>query len=57
MAQGCGSPSIPKRKVVTDLLGLHTKATFPCLGLITFQLLPLSTILHPKNAKHFIKIT
>lgn len=29
MAEGCGSPSIPKRRVVTDLLGLQAKASFP----------------------------
>lgn len=55
MSEGCDSPSIPKRRAVTNFLVLHAKAAFPYLGMITCQLLPLWAIFHPKNAKHFNK--
>lgn len=38
-----------------NLLGLHSQATFPCLGVIMLTLSSMDH-LHSMNAKHFIKI-
>lgn len=55
VAEECGLPSVPRRKLATNLLGLHSAATFPCRGVITLTLLSVDH-LHPKNTKDFIKI-
>lgn len=55
VAEECGLPSVPRRKLVINLLGLHSAATFPCLGMIMLTLFSVDH-LHPKNANDFSKI-